>query len=399
MTHDTLELCTAHLNQFTIKDEQLLHKTAGKDSVPYLKYSGRQMAIKRFHEGLGHLKYASIIDLLKRRYWWPNMDADVKAFIALCQSCQLDQAAGTDHHPVPLRPVPPAALPFERWGIDFVQDLPITKAGNRHIITAIDYATRWVITKAVPERTSQAVAEFLYEQILMQYGAPYEIITDRASAFLSAGMKEYEQMQRIKHLATTPYHPQTNGMVERMHSMLSHAITTLTQSHPDRWDEYLPEATFAIRVRTHAVTRYSPFYLLYGVKPRLPGDTAPLRSMMQPLDELEQMEEKGEFTAHTLEQMGQDRAAAYERSKTQAERMKRKHGLQDDPATNYFHPGDWVKLRNYTARKFEYDWQGPLQVVDVGFPGTYWLMTPDGRRFRSTVAEHDLAPYRLSEGG
>ncbi|KAH9251780.1 hypothetical protein BASA81_010350 [Batrachochytrium salamandrivorans] len=69
----------------------------------------------------------------------------------------------------------------------------------------------------------------------------------------------------------------TNGMVERMHATMGHAITTLTQGRPDRWDEYLQQTVFALRVRKHAVTKQSPFYLLYGVHPRLPGDDGPIK--------------------------------------------------------------------------------------------------------------------------
>ena len=50
-------------------------------------------------------------------------------------------------------------------------------------------------------------------------------------------------------------------------------------------------------------------------------------------------------------------------------------------------------MKNFKRNKFEFDWKGPYHVVDVGFPGTYWLMTPDGRRFDSTVNESDLAPW------
>jgi len=153
------------------------------------------------------------------------------------------------------------AFPFERWGLDFVQNLTETKSGNKHIITAIDYATRWVVAKPVKEMTSDVVAEFLYNEILMNYGAPYEIITDRGSSFLAEAFVKYETLQKIKHYASTPYHPQTNGMVERMHEMLGHAITTLTRGKPARWDEYLQQALFGIRVRSHAVTKFLPFYL------------------------------------------------------------------------------------------------------------------------------------------
>ncbi|KAH9266732.1 hypothetical protein BASA83_010415 [Batrachochytrium salamandrivorans] len=52
----------------------------------------------------------------------------------------------------------------------------------------------------------------------MNYGSPFELFTDRGSSFISEGIREYEKLQRIRHHATTPYHPQTNGMVERMHA-------------------------------------------------------------------------------------------------------------------------------------------------------------------------------------
>ncbi len=66
--------------------------------------------------------------------------------------------------------------------------------------------------------------------------------------------------------------------------MIGHSITTLSQSQPDRWDEFLNQTIFAIRVRSHAVTRHSPFYLLYGVEPRIPGDTEPPRESMTEWD-------------------------------------------------------------------------------------------------------------------
>ncbi|KAH9244953.1 hypothetical protein BASA81_017601 [Batrachochytrium salamandrivorans] len=118
---------------------------------------------------------------------------------------------------------------------------------------------------------------------------------DRGSSFISEGIREYEKLQHIRHHATTPYHPQTNGMVERMHATMGHAITTLTQGRPDRWDEYLQQTVFALRVRKHAVTKKSPFYLLYGVEPRLPGDDNPIPEMMAPLDEIERMEERATY--------------------------------------------------------------------------------------------------------
>jgi hypothetical protein len=241
--------------------------------------------------------------------------------------------------------------------------------------------------------TSAEVVKFLYHDILMNFGCPFEIITDRASSFLSEALQEFEATQRIRHLASTPYHPQTNGMVERMHAMIGHSITTLSNAQPKRWDEFLDQAVFATRVRTHSVTKYSPFYLLYGVNPRLPGDTSPPRESMAPLDELEEREARLEFTARELEELGQDRAAAYHRSLAQAERIRNR--IQVDPETPeyYFSIGDTVKMKHHSKEKFEFSWKGPYQVVKLGHPGTYWLMTPRGNWLDSTVNQSDLSPF------
>ncbi|KAH9253410.1 hypothetical protein BASA81_008605 [Batrachochytrium salamandrivorans] len=117
-------------------------------------------------------------------------------------------------------------------------------------------------------------------------------ISDRGKSFLAEGISEFERENSIRHLATTPYHPQTNGMVERMHAMLGHGLTTLVADKRDRWDEYLPQVLLGIRTRTHAVTGYSPFYLLFGTHPRLPNDETPPRSSLCLWTKLKGMEEK-----------------------------------------------------------------------------------------------------------
>ncbi|KAI3650144.1 hypothetical protein MP228_005001, partial [Amoeboaphelidium protococcarum] len=398
MTQAQLTQCQSESGNFSIDDDGNLVRVLndGKSKRRYLKSSERCDQLVRLHDSLGHLKFDSVIDLIELRYWWPTLRQDVKEHIARCQFCQLAKSKSKNGIDTPVRPIPPAALPFERWGIDFVQDLALTKSGNRHIVTAIDYATRWVVAKAVPNRDAATVANFIYEEIVTNYGSPIEILSDRAKSFLDEGVQYYKQKWNIKHVLSSPYHPQTNGMVERMHAMLNHSITTLTSGHPSRWDEYLKEAVFGIRVRTHAVTKFSPFYLLYGVSPRIPSDTHPPSSLMKPLDELEEAQLHGELEARVFEDMGNARRAAFERSKVQAELMRKRYNLDPSAKEYYFKVGDWVKLKHHGKNKFEFNWKGPYAVVDVGFPGTYWLMTPAGLRLDSVVNESDLAPWLKS---
>ncbi|KAH9263806.1 hypothetical protein BASA83_012793 [Batrachochytrium salamandrivorans] len=220
-----------------------------------------------------------------------------------------------------------------------------TKSGNKYLITCIDYATRWVLAKPVKDMTESAVSAFLYE-LMMTYGAPFEIILDRGKSFLAEGIDLFERENKIRHLATTPYHPQTNGMVERMHAMLGHGLTTLVHGKRD-----------------------------------------------PPLDEIERMEENSEFIARNLEEVGQARSAANVRTKAQSEAMRKRGGFDENTPDYFFKVGDMVKMKHHERLKLEFRWKGPYHVVDVGHPGTYWIMTPQGLRLPNAVNQNDLAPW------
>jgi len=388
-----LSLCQKELPYFKFKNDTFVRILSdGISTASYLCAADRPQTIKYFHEALAHLKCDSIFDLIARRYWWPNMKKEIKEFIATCPQCQLNRSNNLVYAPLPPKPIPPTALPFERWGIDFVGPLPETKNGNKYILTAIDYATRWVLGVPVPKMDESAVSTFLY-QLMMTFGAPYEVFSDRGKSFLAEGIAAFERDNNITHIATSPYHPQTNGMVERMHAMLGDGLRSLVNGKPERWDEYLPQVLFAIRTRKHAVTGHSPFYLLFGVHPRLPIDDDPPRSTLKPLDELEKLEDRLEFQARTLDELGQARAAANIRSKIQADKIRRRHNFDETSGDYHFKVGDWVKMKHHGSSKLEFNWKGPYHVVDVGFPGTYWLMTPQGLRLDSTVNQSDLAPW------
>ncbi|KAH9247961.1 hypothetical protein BASA81_014421 [Batrachochytrium salamandrivorans] len=179
-----MDRCKKKLKNFRFRDNSFLRILEdGKSTAAYVSTDKRVDIMNHYHTSLAHLKYGSIIDLLNRRFWWPTMKKDLKDYIARCPECQLDQSASGVHSPLPIRPVPPVALPFERWGIDFYGPMVETKSGNKYLITCIDYATRWVLAKPVKDMTESAVSAFLYE-LMMTYGAPFEIISDRGKSFL-----------------------------------------------------------------------------------------------------------------------------------------------------------------------------------------------------------------------
>ena len=154
-------------------------------------------------------------------------------------------------------------------------------------------------------------------------------------------MQDYFSLNGIKHLETSPIHPARNGMVERMHGTLNHGISALCSSRVDLWDEYVDEVLLGIRVRRHNVTGFSPFYLLFGILPRLSGDLAPPVAVLEPLDEVERKVELGGWTNRELESLGAARGEAYLRTQAAKEKM----GVNEQEF--YFKQDDWVKIKNY----------------------------------------------------
>lgn len=191
----------------------------------------------------------------------------------------------------PVQPIPPVGHPFERWGIDFLQNLPLTKLGNRHVITCIDYCTRWVVAKATSTMSADQVVQFLYSSIFMQYRIRFEIVSDLGSPFLSGSVSQF---LNVKHLPSTSFHPQTNGMVKSMHRMLNHSITT--------------KSVFALHVRTHSVTKKSPYKLLFGLEPRLFTDNSPPIQVRAPWTSDEGKHMNFERTAQELDEYGQSKS-------------------------------------------------------------------------------------------
>ncbi|KAH9266090.1 hypothetical protein BASA83_010830 [Batrachochytrium salamandrivorans] len=73
--------------------------------------------------------------------------------------------------------------------------------------------------------------------------------------------------------------------------------------------------------------------------------------------------------------------------------MRKRNGFDENTSDYYFKVGDMVKMKHHDRQKLEFNWKGPYHVVDVGHPGTYWIMTPQGLRLPNAVNQADLAPW------
>jgi len=144
------------------------------------------------------------------------MYEDIRGYVQTCDACQRrgNPKANNILHLIKSK------ASFQRIRIDIVEPLIITKKGNGYIVTAIDYFTKWPIAKAIKEATAKTVSKFIYEKIICEHGCPQVLQSDRGTHFVNRVIQDLSEKFRIKHRLSTPYHPQTNGLVERFNHTL-----------------------------------------------------------------------------------------------------------------------------------------------------------------------------------
>ena len=240
--------------------------------------------------------------------------------------------------------------------MDIVGPLPRSRSGNQYILVICDYATRY--PEAVPLRRTDAqhVAEELVK-LFSRVGIPTEILTDQGSNFTSKLLSEVYNLLHIRPIRTSPYHPQTDGLVERFNQTLK-AMLRKTAVKGKDWDKLLPYLLFAYREVPQASTGFSPFELLYGRAVRGPMDV--LRESWEAKEESEES-----VVSHVLQM--QERLSGMtdlvQENLGRAQKVQ-KTWYDGNARLREFKPGDSVLVLLPTSTsKLLAQWQGPYQVT------------------------------------
>ena len=127
-----------------------------------------------------------------------------------------------------------------------------------------DHFTKACIGICDPNQTAKTIAKFLYQGYISIFGAPARLLSDRGTNFMSIVMDKMCKILGMKKLQTTPYHSQTNGLVERLHQTIMRMIRKLGEDKKANWPGHLAEIVHAYNATHSAMTGYSPHYLMFG---------------------------------------------------------------------------------------------------------------------------------------
>jgi hypothetical protein len=263
-----------------------------KNEVIYLPRSMVASLLQACHDDPmsgGHFSIDRTYNKLRKHYWWPNMKYSIKQYIKSCLLCQ-QYNISRQKKPGRLRSISPPEGPFQVIGIDYCGPLKRTPRENRYVLIITDYFTRHIVAIPLPNCSAEKTAETLFNEYFCKFGVPCLIISDQGSHFRNQLMSNMRLLIGYNHIFSTPYHPQTNGIVERFNSTFIPQISKLQDSENNNWDEYLQAVVFAYNSGIHKTTKHSPYELLYGRPPRLPFYSKPSHfSFQQPNDYFEQL--------------------------------------------------------------------------------------------------------------
>ena len=237
--------------------------------VPGLKW---QAVIDGCHHYLGHQGRDHTLSLLRERFWWPGMAQRMMLSISNCEKCHIFKAKPQIP---PMEPIL-CAEPLDLVHINYVsmevtvsiKEKPVVK----NVLVVEDHFTCYTQAYVTNNHTACTTARILYNEFFSVFRFPRRLMSDQVSEFTGQVISELCDLLGITKIRTLPYHPQTNGTVERVHQTLRRMIAKMDPKKRAKWPSHLGPILITYNATRSLITGYSPYFLMFGHQPRIPVD-------------------------------------------------------------------------------------------------------------------------------
>jgi len=357
---------------FVWEDKLYRREDSGEHRRVLLDNDERLAAMNRVHDELGHKGFRPVRAALHTRFWWSDMDTDIRWYTQSCHHCQVRK---TDKPRVP-QAVPVVPSLFVKVHVDVMQ-MAVASGGKTALVQARCALSSYVEWRALGKVDAAVIARFLYEDVLCRWGCIQEIVTDNGPEVQGA-VEELLEKYRIEHIKVSAYNKRANGLVERKHFDVRESLMKACRRRPSQWLTVAPLVFWAERVTIKAHLGMSPFQMAHGVPPVLPLDLADATWLAPPLSRTLSEEDLIAYRVRQLEKRPEDiselrgkvtkyREAAAKKMELNYKGLKTPHPLP---------PGTLVLVRNSKiemehSRKPKPRWLGPFVVVRRHDKGSY----------------------------
>ncbi|GJV28141.1 reverse transcriptase domain-containing protein [Tanacetum coccineum] len=373
-------------------DDPYLFRTCADQIIRRCVFGQEALEIlKACHEGPTGGHHSANITARKvfdAGFYWPTIYKDAYELIKSCDACQR-QGKISQRDEMPQNAIQVCEI-FDIWGIDFMGPFPSSR-GNKYILVAVDYLSKWVEAKALPTNDARVVVKFL-KSLFSRFGAPRAIISDRGTHFCNDKFDKVMSKYGVTHRLSTPYHPQTSGQVEVTNRGLKRILERTVGENRASWSDKLDDALWAFRTAYKTPIGCTPYKLVYGKACHLPVELEHKAYWALKHANFD-LKTAGDHRKLQLNELSELRDQAYENSLIYKEKTKKLH---DSKIKNrIFNVGDQVLLFNSRLKifsgKLKSRWSGPFTIIEVYPYGTAKLTHADGSNFK--VNCHRLKHY------
>jgi hypothetical protein len=351
-------------NNLLIEKEILYYKAFKTDKRVVVPTHMIHPICSLYHDApiAGHLGVDRMHFTMIEKYYWLRMKESIQKFYESCPKCQAHKS--TRIMTAPLKPIE-VSQPWQTISIDFTGPFKPTRNGNKNIIVAIDYFSKFAIAAATRDATAETTAKFVFDEIICKFGSPVNILSDQGRNFEANLFKELVSMLGINKLRTTSYHPQGNGLVERLNRTIKRMLTMYVNDNHNNWDVFLQQNISAYNNTPQSSTKISPYELIFGKKPRTlldqvgSGNAAEANAMRNPSDYLSEiMRNKQKLVEIANENL------------QRARRIQQKYYNKWINSSSHYKVGDLILLTNERKRvghsaAFEPKQIGPFVITKI----------------------------------
>nr|GFA17052.1 reverse transcriptase domain-containing protein [Tanacetum cinerariifolium] len=244
----------------TCADQIIRRCIAGKEAIDILNacYSGPTGG----HYGANY----TAKKVFDSGFYWPSIYKDAFELVKRCDSCQR-QGKVSQKDEMPQNFIQIYEI-FDVWGIDFIGPFHSSK-GNKYILVAVDYLSKWVEAKAIPTNDARVVVKFL-KSLFSRFGTPKAIISDRGTHFCNDQFSRVMAKYGVNHRLSTPYHPQISGHVEVTNRGLKRILERMVGENYASWSDKLEDALWAFCTAFKTSIGCTPYHLVYEKACHLP---------------------------------------------------------------------------------------------------------------------------------
>ena len=165
----------------------------------------------------GHFGMTHTHSKIQLHYFWPGMSDFIRDKITACHKCVARKSPVNHHQPMGHVPV---SGKFERVAKDLLDVSVISGKEHKYILVVCDYFTKYTEAYPLTDKTARSVADALMDKWLPTFGFPLFLHSDQGKEFDNEMVHKLSELLGSVKTKTTPYHPRSDGQVERLNRTL-----------------------------------------------------------------------------------------------------------------------------------------------------------------------------------